>query len=193
MMKQEEAAKIGERIKELRTKNNVSQRELSSVIGCSQTAIGYWERGKVVAKSEMLIKIAKELGVTYEYLIGIEKEPSLKNGLNSENCTAEEFGKMLDKERSKSKVPDTVQILKSEYEEYLWMKKGRQNDKLLGWKVIAHDQVIDSLMSKHSIRCVDLEGITCIDVSTRTISSLRDYYLPNNKYLFFVKDEEDNK
>ena len=54
---------IGERIKELRLEQGVSQSTLGNSIGVSQKAVDYWERGYIV-------KLADFFNVSSDYLLG---------------------------------------------------------------------------------------------------------------------------
>lgn len=57
-----ENIKIGEKIKELRTKEKLSQRELASMCGISYSNLNIIENGKVEPSMETLIKLSKVLG-----------------------------------------------------------------------------------------------------------------------------------
>ena len=61
---------IGTRIKELRTERGLSQRELGKLIGVSQKAIDYWERGVNEPKSSYIVIIADYFDVSADYLLG---------------------------------------------------------------------------------------------------------------------------
>lgn len=64
---------FAERLKELRTENDLSQASLAKAIGVSQKAIDYWERGVNEPKATYIIALAKYFGVSYDYLLGQEK------------------------------------------------------------------------------------------------------------------------
>lgn len=65
---------FSEKLKELRTEKNLSQKELSEALGneISSTAIGYWELGKRVPNFDAVIILAKFFKVTTDYLAGLE-------------------------------------------------------------------------------------------------------------------------
>ena len=65
---------FGERLKELRTNNNYSQRELAKKIGVDYSAISYWESCKSEPKASYIIKISLFFNVTTDYLLGLEDE-----------------------------------------------------------------------------------------------------------------------
>lgn len=58
------------KLKELRSKKDISQAELARSLGMSQQAIAKWETEKATPDPEMLIKIADFFGVTTDYLLG---------------------------------------------------------------------------------------------------------------------------
>lgn len=64
---------FAERLKELRTENDLSQASLAKAIGVSQKAIDYWERGVNEPKATYIIALAKYFGVSCDYLLGQEK------------------------------------------------------------------------------------------------------------------------
>lgn len=61
---------FGERIISLRKKNKWSQDELAKRIGTSAPIIGRYERNEIKPSIEVAKKLADELGVTIDYLIG---------------------------------------------------------------------------------------------------------------------------
>lgn len=67
----------GERIKQLRKENKMTQEQLGKVIGVQKAAIQKYEKGTVQnIKRASLIKLAEVLGTTPEYILGWENAPS---------------------------------------------------------------------------------------------------------------------
>ena len=64
--------KFGERLKELRLENNLTQNQLAKNLGLTHTAINLWESKKRVPSFDMVILIAQYFGVSLEYLAGLE-------------------------------------------------------------------------------------------------------------------------
>ena len=62
------------RLRELRERSGISQRELARIIGQDSSNVSYWERTGKVPRSEALIPIAKALGATVEELLGESKK-----------------------------------------------------------------------------------------------------------------------
>lgn len=58
--------KLGEKIKELRIDNGLSQAQLAKIIGVSQKAIDYWERNVNEPKASYIIALVKYFEITYD-------------------------------------------------------------------------------------------------------------------------------
>lgn len=65
---------IGTRLKELRVKNNLTQRELADKIGVSPQSYGYYENGINKPDPERLVKLADFFQVSTDYLLGREDD-----------------------------------------------------------------------------------------------------------------------
>jgi len=64
---------IGEKIKELRLERGLSQLKLAKLIGVSQKAIDYWERGVNEPKVSYIIKLVKVFDLSFdEFFLDIE-------------------------------------------------------------------------------------------------------------------------
>lgn len=63
---------FAERLKELRLENNLTLKELASLIGVSDIAISRWENRLRIPNIESLIAIAKFFKVSTDYLLGLE-------------------------------------------------------------------------------------------------------------------------
>lgn len=64
--------KFADRLKELRTDKNLSQRALAKDTGFSQAAIARWESNLQVPNIDVAILLAKYFNVTTDYLLGLE-------------------------------------------------------------------------------------------------------------------------
>ena len=58
--------KIGEKIKELRLSEGLSQVQLAQNIGVSQKAIDYWERGVNEPKASYIIALVKYFNISFD-------------------------------------------------------------------------------------------------------------------------------
>lgn len=65
------------KLRELREHAGLSQRELARMIGQDSSNVSYWERTEKIPRSELLVPIAKALGVTVEELLGQPKPKSM--------------------------------------------------------------------------------------------------------------------
>jgi len=66
----EDNKSFGQRLKELRTKNNETQQQASEVIGIHINTLKNYEKGDRVPNANELIKIKNHYNVSYEYLLG---------------------------------------------------------------------------------------------------------------------------
>jgi len=63
-------AKAASRLRELRERAGLTLRELARQIGEDHSNVGYWERSGKLPRADLLMPIAKALGVTVEELLG---------------------------------------------------------------------------------------------------------------------------
>lgn len=61
-----------QRLKELRTQEKLSQKELAQKTGLSFSAIGKWEAGLREPSGNVLIVLSLYFGVSTDYLLGLE-------------------------------------------------------------------------------------------------------------------------
>lgn len=58
------------KLKEVRTRRNMTQQTVADYIGCSSVVYSRYERGTRQPSIEMLLKLADLFGVTVDYLLG---------------------------------------------------------------------------------------------------------------------------
>lgn len=80
---------IGDRISEILTKKNMSQKELSEKTGITQVSISRYINNERIPKGPTIVKIGNALGVSCDYLLGIqnrktEKKNTMKLTLQTE-------------------------------------------------------------------------------------------------------------
>lgn len=63
---------IGNRIRELRVLNNLTQSQLAQFVFVSQDTVSLWERGKSLPSIQELIALVKVFNVSSDYLLGLE-------------------------------------------------------------------------------------------------------------------------
>ena len=64
---------LNERIREIRTAKKMSQGELANILGVTKQSVSNWENDNIQPSIEMLIKLAKALSVSSDYLLGIDE------------------------------------------------------------------------------------------------------------------------
>lgn len=65
---------FNERLKELRTAQNLSQTKLSELTGIPQNNISQWETGLRTPNAKFVIKLAAFFNVTTDYILGVSDE-----------------------------------------------------------------------------------------------------------------------
>ena len=70
-------AKIGEKIKELRTKAGISQQRLAELLGVSRPTISQIENGERKVSVDELDRLAKIFNISVNSLLNKEKEPEV--------------------------------------------------------------------------------------------------------------------
>lgn len=67
---------IGQRIKELRIKSDLTQKELSEKLGLTPKMISFYELGERFPPNDILMKLSEIFGVTTDYLLGLADTPA---------------------------------------------------------------------------------------------------------------------
>jgi len=68
---------IGETIKLLRTKANISQAELARKLDVTRSSVNAWEIGLSTPTTQYVVALTKIFHVSADYLLGIESEMKL--------------------------------------------------------------------------------------------------------------------
>lgn len=63
---------LANRLKAYRKMFKISQAELAEKVGCDQTSISAWERGRSVPNADILIEISDKLGLSMSELCGFD-------------------------------------------------------------------------------------------------------------------------
>lgn len=72
--------KLGAHLTELRQAAQLSQTELARMIGVPQQSIAFWELGSKPPRSEVLVKLARALGVRVESLLAPDPPRERRGG-----------------------------------------------------------------------------------------------------------------
>lgn len=104
---------LSSRLKALREKKDISQKELAKIIGVSQQAIGSWEVGRTAPAPELIIKLADYFDVSSDYLLGrINDRNLISKGNETKVCPTFDV----------SDLPDEAIRQIQEYIEFIKMK-----------------------------------------------------------------------
>ncbi len=68
---------VGQNIKSLRKKHNMSQQTLANLVGYTDKAVSKWEIGKSLPEIDVLIKISELFHVTVDYLLHADSEENI--------------------------------------------------------------------------------------------------------------------
>ena len=154
-----------ERLKELRIKNNMTQKNLAEKLNVTQTAINYWENGKREPSLEVLIKLAEFFQVSVDYLINSKTEKDHFNELNINSnieIQSEKFGFKA--------ISVTEENIKK-YPEYF---------------NIVFDKAVEMLIeSSENYQLYD--AMTGIEIGTEKMKELA-YNLTNDKKIIFLNN-----
>lgn len=80
-----------ERLKKLREEKGISQIRLSVEVGVAQESISAYERGKAVPTCENLVKIAKYLNTSTDYLLELTNMKLPYNRISLDKLSEEEL------------------------------------------------------------------------------------------------------
>ncbi|NPV80689.1 MAG: helix-turn-helix domain-containing protein [Firmicutes bacterium] len=67
---------FAERLRALREKKEVTQKEVGDLVGVTDAAVGMWEQGKRLPDAETIARLADFFGVTVDYLVGRVDDPA---------------------------------------------------------------------------------------------------------------------
>ena len=76
---------IADRIKMLRTAQNISQAELAKRLEITRSSVNAWEQGFSIPSTGYIVELAKLFHVSTDYLLGLNQNTSLDlSGLDTE-------------------------------------------------------------------------------------------------------------
>jgi transcriptional regulator with XRE-family HTH domain len=78
----------GDRLREIRNQRGITQEELNNRLGFGPTQVHRYETGQADPSPDVLVRIARELEVTTDYLLGLVSEPT--DHLAEQSLTATE-------------------------------------------------------------------------------------------------------
>lgn len=93
---------IGKKIRDLRCKNNLTQQELSKILGVSKSSISLYENEKMNPEDDIKIKIVDYFNVTLDELFGRKIGVNINNNLEEGLLNALKDWETLSNESKKS-------------------------------------------------------------------------------------------
>lgn len=130
-------AKLKDRLKELRKKKNLTQAQVATFLGISESAYGYYEQGRNEPSLSTIKILSKEYGVTTSYLLGetndIKDTNEEQNSFSEINELVKEFGiedfGFFDIEQWKNLSPEDIDELRRHFEWVAQKAKERNKNK----------------------------------------------------------------
>ena len=106
---------FSERLKNLRKQAHLTQVDVAEKLGISQPAYASWERGIKKPTQENLVKIAKILNISIDYLVGNSDESLKKDELDNVE--------LIFRMKSKGLTDEEKEIFKKELIEFMEERK----------------------------------------------------------------------
>lgn len=66
------------RIRDLREDKDLTQKELASILNCSQQVYSNYELGQRDIPTDILIKLSSYYKVSVDYILGVSNDPTIK-------------------------------------------------------------------------------------------------------------------
>lgn len=114
---------IGDKIKELRSREGINQAQLAEEIGISKMSISYFEQNKKSPSRETLQKIADYFKVTTDYLLGRSEDKRLTEEQDKKATT---MGKQIEELISELPEEEQKEAWK-QLEMFVHYKKSQRN------------------------------------------------------------------
>ena len=113
---------LGDKVKELRKKMKITQQELATSIGLSQSAIGMIEGNRQGASNDTLVKLANALNTTVDYLLSNDIDEVYATDKNDDYITeVDDDIRRIERARKKmdpGNKEKMMKILRSAFDEY---------------------------------------------------------------------------
>lgn len=79
---------FGDKLKMLRTGQNLTQQQLATRLGVQKSVVSYYESGERTPSTDVLIKLARVFHTTIDYLLDVKRERVIDVSGLSENDIA---------------------------------------------------------------------------------------------------------
>ena len=124
---------IGERLKKLREKQNLTQEQVGKKIGVSASTIGMDEQNRRQCDNDTLKALANLYNVTVEYLVGNDNTTKSINNIVTDKQLAEKLSVIVENENAKVLFDKIGELNDSELKQFLdivtIIKKDDKEDK----------------------------------------------------------------
>lgn len=97
---------IGERIKKIRTDNNLTQEEFGQIFGVKRSAVSAWENNTTKPDADQIKLMAETFNQSSDYILGINRHEELKELLH-------EKGYMTGNDLSLNELIKLIRIVES--------------------------------------------------------------------------------
>ncbi|MBR4694027.1 MAG: helix-turn-helix transcriptional regulator [Bacilli bacterium] len=124
---------IGERLKKLREKQNLTQEQVGKKIGVSASTIGMYEQNRRQCDNDTLKALANFYNVTVDYLLGNDNTTKSINNIVTDKQLAEKLSVIVENENAKVLFDKIGELNDSELKQFLdivtIIKKDDKEDK----------------------------------------------------------------
>lgn len=80
---------LADRIKSLRERSELTQAEIARRLGVSRSGVNAWEMGLSVPSTQYIVELARNFGVSTDYLLGMKETSTIPvNGLSPKQVIA---------------------------------------------------------------------------------------------------------
>ena len=76
---------IGEKIKQLRERNNLTQTALAKKLNITRSSVNAWEMGISIPSTSLIVELAKLFHVSTDYLLGLNETSTLDISFLNDN------------------------------------------------------------------------------------------------------------
>lgn len=120
---------FGDRVKKERVLRQMTQKELSKLLGVSPSTVGMYEQNRRQPDSETIIKLSKIFNVSTDYLLGRTDIKNPSDETPNEHKEADEFLKRLKEEMIKEGIDFDETSVEELIETYKILKQFKEKTK----------------------------------------------------------------
>jgi Predicted transcriptional regulators len=102
---------MGDRLRELRLRKNLSQEEVARQIGITRSAYSHYEINNRQPVYDTLIKLSSYFDVSLDYIIGGDPDKSL-SGINSDTVEIFRLLSTMDQDKRKQSIHKMIDVIR---------------------------------------------------------------------------------